>query len=476
MPVDSKHIFYTEKVLDWDLVSDVLEGERVIKKAGVKYAPKLSGQTVDEYDAYIERGSFFNASARTVQGLSGAVMRKEVKIEAPTAVEDMLEHITVDGVGIKDVTRILVDNLISFGYYGILADVYSGDGPTTPFFSLYGARDIYNWQYEYSNETGLKLTMLVLKEEEYEPEADDKYEMVAKEQLRVITLEEGSCISKVYRKGEDAEWYQVKDKDGNSEKVMKLRGMKFDFIPFQFYGAVANVPAPCHPPLINLMYTNLQHWKLDVDYHHGLHFCAIPTPWAAGFPVEQQLHIGGTKAWVSEDSKANCGFLEFTGQGLAAIKDAMADIQKMMAVLGARLLEEQKKAAEAAETLRIRSSGDTATLSTIVGNIESGLTTQIEWVRDWMGKSGEVTVSMNKDFVSSRLAPQDVEVLLKTVQSGEISQETFLRNLKEGEILGDDTSVEEEIEKIELETNNEEFANPSQFMRPGTGATPATLF
>ena len=56
---------------------------------------------------------------------------------------------------------------------------------------------------------------------------------------------------------------------------------------------------------------------------------------------------------------------------------------------------------------------------------------------------------VNRDFVSARLAPQEITSLLTLFTAGTISQETLLNQLSTGEVLGDDFDVEEEIESTQ---------------------------
>jgi hypothetical protein len=53
---------------------------------------------------------------------------------------------------------------------------------------------------------------------------------------------------------------------------------------------------------------------------------------------------------------------------------------------------------------------------------------------------------VNRDFVTARLEPQEIQSLLALFTAGTISQETLLTQLSSGEILGDDFDVEEEVE------------------------------
>ena len=120
------------------------------------------------------------------------------------------------------------------------------------------------------------------------------------------------------------------------------------------------------------------------------------------------------------------------------------------------MLEDQRPGVEAAETVRLRSSGDSATLSDVAGNIENGLTDVLKNIGFWLGVvETDCRVAVNKDFVSSRLAPQDITALLQAVQSGRVSEETFLWNLQQGEVLQAGRTIEEEQEAIAEDKNKQ---------------------
>jgi hypothetical protein len=53
---------------------------------------------------------------------------------------------------------------------------------------------------------------------------------------------------------------------------------------------------------------------------------------------------------------------------------------------------------------------------------------------------------VNRDFLGARLEPQDIAALLSLYTAGTISQETLLRELAEGDVLGDNFDVDEELE------------------------------
>ncbi len=53
---------------------------------------------------------------------------------------------------------------------------------------------------------------------------------------------------------------------------------------------------------------------------------------------------------------------------------------------------------------------------------------------------------VNRDFLGDRLEPQEIQALLQLYTAGTITQETLLKQLSAGEVLGDDFDVEQELD------------------------------
>jgi len=80
MPVNSLHPEYEAHEDWWRTLRDVIAGDRAVKRSAVRYIPRLDGQTDLEYRAYVERGFFYNATARTVLGYLGMIFRREPRV------------------------------------------------------------------------------------------------------------------------------------------------------------------------------------------------------------------------------------------------------------------------------------------------------------------------------------------------------------------------------------------------------------
>jgi hypothetical protein len=231
-----------------------------------------------------------------------------------------------------------------------------------------------------------------------------------------------------------------------------MRGNPVPFIPALFIGVGGVQSSVERPPLEDLVEVNLSHYRTSADLEHGRHFTALPTPWAAGFPIEGELRIGSGVAWVSQDSNAKAGYLEFSGAGLGSLERALEQKEKLMATLGARLLEPQRAAAESAAALRLRQSGESSVIQALAVHVSTAITKLLRWGADWVGiPSADIEYRLNTDLFDEPLQPQEIAELVKSWQAGAISWSTLYANLQAGEITRPGVTSEQERADIDGE-------------------------
>jgi len=465
MPVDTKHPQYKQAEDDWRRCRDVLDGERAVKAAGILYLPALEGQSARDYESYKTRAMFFAASSRTRQGLAGAIFRKEPELTVPAAMEDLLDHLGNAGQSLEQLTHTTLDEVIGMGRVGLLVDAPDDVENGEPFLSIYYAEDIVSWNSQLIAGRQV-LTRVVLREMTQTPDPKDPFAFKPVTKYRVLRLGQASGTD-----GAEVEptvasdaltyfvevWAKVEATSSEKESwfiekttVPRMRGGKaLDEIPFIFIGPSSQEPEVEKSPTLDLANVNLAHYRNSADLEHGLHMSALPTAWAAGFDLKgDELKVGSVIAWVTNEPAAHCGFLEFTGAGLGAIKEAMQEKKSEMAALGARLLEEQKREAEAAETLRLRQSGEQSVLAKIAGSCSEGIEHALELVAQWLALGGEIAFKLNRDFNLLGIEPAMVTQLMLAVQSGMLSWNTWFYNIQRGELIPDNVTAEDEAALI----------------------------
>ena len=462
MPVNTPHKEYYGMLPKWERARDCFDGSDTVKNKGVMYLPKLdthkrlSSGGEDAYNEYVLRALYFNATGRTVEGLAGALFQVAPVITAPTVIEPHLEDITLSGQSFNLFGLELVREVLLMGRFGVLVDMpnqetnvaagFASVTPIRPYWVGYRAEDILSWRTTRLEGKQL-LTRVILQEAVEEENPTDSYDPDEVDQWRVLELVAGVYTQSVFRKNSEKEGEFIL----TETIVPTRRGESLPYIPFTFVGPTSTSPSAQKPPLLDMIDVNISHYRTSADLEHGRHKVALPTPWVAGAVGSKHgpLVIGSGVAWVLE-KEGRAGMLEFTGQGLGALEKALADKQKMMGTLGARLLEEQSGSAETATAVNMRHAGETATLRTIAQTAQHALTAALRIHSWWMGTHPtpsdlrQIQCVLNKEFFTTRLKPQELQVLIMALQSDTISMETFYANLQRGEIARPGVTLEEE--------------------------------
>lgn len=477
MSVSATHKAYDENRYKWQRCRDVIAGRDAIIKnlrtstrytgslynpifTGNDYLPRLASQSDAEYMAYQERANFFNATGRTIDAFTGMIFSKDPMIELPTAIEPFEDDITLSGINLREFSEQVVEQQIAVGRVGIMADFPQVE-PTgltvamaeamnvRPFLRWYSAENITNWRTSYINGAET-LTLVVLRETVQD--AKNEFESVDRVQYRVLDL-----TSEGYRQ-------RVMDDDDNvfSEVYPLQQGRRMNYIPFLILGANSASSNVQKPPLLDLVDTNLAHYRNSADYEHGLHFTGLPTPYVAGVQLDagQILAVGSTTAWVFPDPQANAGYLEFKGEGLKPLREALKDKEQRMAVLGARMLADDKKTNEAFGTLELRTAGERSVLASISRSASDSITRCLNWMAEWVGSPPEASIVLNTDFGAARMMPQMVTALLQAYQTDAMPLSVVFENFQRGELVNPDMGFEEYEQQLADEGPSFEAPEP----------------
>ena len=430
MGIESKHPLYIETENKWIRVRDSFLGSDKVKEQGEVYLPKLSSQDKKSYDSYVMRAMYVNAIKNTVQGLVGAVMRIEPVIKAPDRILELASDITGTGVSLNDFISNMLSEQLLMGRQGILIDRTEDRA----YLSGYTTEQMTNWMDD----------VIVLKETYVAHALNDAYDMSYEVQYRELMIDEdGKYVVRIWR---DSEGWSL----WNEIYPTKV-GQSLNEIPFVALSGNELNLNPTQPPLMSLVDTNLSMYRTSADLEHGRHFTALPTPVVTGIDDTNELKIGSGTAWILPDSSSKFGYLEFTGQGLQALEKAVEEKRSIMASLGASLLQTEKSGVESAEAVRLRQNSESSVLVGAVLSVQEGIAKALSIMGEWEGVSGDIEVDLNTDFSDTKISSEDLTALMSAWQSGGISHETFLHNMKKGEILPNEISIEDERDRIDLQ-------------------------
>ena len=468
------HLEYDASLAGWARARDVISGEDAVKAAGELYLPRLDSQTDDEYAAYRMRASFFNATARTADGYVGLIFRRAPFQRLPDPKSTLGQSLAAFandadmlGTSLYGYAKNVVTEVISVGRAGTLVD-WEDTVEHRAYATMYAAESILNWQVQRINGRNIP-TLIVLRESVELPIAADGLDFSTKpiEQIRVLRLvplakstakkvvaarQDYGCVVEIYRRQEKKSRRDKGDWELVEKRTPLRRGKPLPLLPFIFHGPRHSRPAVDQVPLTAVICINLDHFRLDADYKHGIHYTALPTAFVCGFDKAAELPIGSRNAWVSDNPDAKAAFLEFSGQGLGTFEKALDRDERLMAVLGSRLLSEQKKVGETAEAMQLRQTGENSILANLATSVSESLTQMLRWVHWWNSSEEtpdqvtdqQVLIELNTDYNTKGMEAQELTAVVNSWKAGAISQDTLLELLRKGEILPDGRSNEEE--------------------------------
>lgn len=466
MPIDSPHPEYKKHVSLWTRCRDAVEGQEAIKEAGAIYLPPLTAH-VDQgtdgakaYSAYLGRALWFGATDRTLNGYVGAIMRTDPVFVVPSGIQERLDDVTAAGQTAVQFVHSMTKELLTTGRLGLLVD--KDDGEELPYVKLYYPENILNWIVEKGKLVAVTLQECVLEAKD----PMDPYFQEEHVQIRELLVVDGVYIARLHKKIND-QWQTF-----DATTPVK-RGEALDSIPFVLISADEDAYGCSKPPIMDLVNANVNHYQLDADYRHGLHFTALPTAVFTGVDDDRTYYLGSEGAINLRNENSKAFFLEFQGLGLTAIKDAMEERKAQMASLGAQLIQrgQRGRGVETAESARIQHSGETSLLATIVGRAEEGFEKALEFVAAWAGVTGEVEVNINRDFIDAALNAEEISALVMSWQGGAISPEVLFWNLQRGGVIDPKKSYDEFVSELGAEKSRRQ-ADAVALAAATTAATP----
>jgi hypothetical protein len=162
--------------------------------------------------------------------------------------------------------------------------------------------------------------------------------------------------------------------------------------------------------------------------------------------------------------------MEFTGQGLTALKENKEGKETQMAMLGSRLLSSDKSGVEAFQTVAIRNNGETSILAGISLLASLGILASINIFTEWGGAdTASNEFQINRDFMSVTMDAPTLLALLANVQAGTLSKESFFDLLQRGDVVDQDLTFEEEQSRID----SQPLPMPTDATTPLTPRKPA---
>ena len=414
----------------WVLIEDLLGGTYGIRRKHRRYLPQEPRELDESYDNRLARSVVPPYYQRLERMLAGMLTRKPVKLQdVSDAIREQLFDVDMQGNDLNVWTYETARKLVRYGHIGCLVDAPSNGG--RPYWCTYTPRQILGYRTE-QQDGAQRLIQLRLQETVLEVDPDSKYGEKQIDQIRVLTPGE----------------YQIHQRQDNGEyEVVDEGTTSLTEIPFSVAYSNRVGFMESRPPLEDIAELNLKSYQVQSDLDNQLHISAVPMLALFGFPSSAEEVSAGPGEALAFPADGRAEYIEPQGRSFDFQFKRLEQIALQINELGLSAVLGQKLSAETAASKMIdRSQGD-STMMVIAQNVQDMIDNCLRYHAEFMGQqeaAGSCTV--NRDFIGARLDPTDVNALLQLYTAGTITKETLLQQLADGEVLGDDFDVQEEID------------------------------
>ena len=451
--VESPNTAYVNMEPHWLLIEALLQGTYGIRKGHRKYLPQEVRELDEAYDNRLMRSTLAPFYARLERMLAGMLTRKPVRLEdVSDVVTEQLFDVDLQGNDLNVWTYETARKCIRYGHVGVLVDAPKAGENGRPYYVTVTPRDILGWRSEIKDGKQ-QLTQLRLMETITVP--DGLYGEKQVQQVRVLTP--GA--------------FEIHQKDKKGDFVLIDEGStSLSEIPFAVAYSNRVGVLESRPPLADIAELNLKAYQVQSDLDNQLHISAVPMLAIYGFPQSAEEISAGPGEALALPESARSEYIEPSGNSYDAQFKRLDQIASQINELGLAAVLGQKLSAETAEAKRIdRSQGD-STMMVIAQQMQDLIDNCLGFHAQYMQQPQAGSSFINRDFLATRLEPQEIQSLLQLYTAGTITQETLLNQLSAGEVLGDEFDVEEEIEATQT-GGLIEMQQPEPEPEPETEAT-----
>lgn len=427
----------------WRSIRHAMIGEVEIKRWGKYYLPKPEGMDDPQYAAYLDRSVFFNMVYRTVTGLTGSIFRRDPRLlKAGPKLQSLTNRISKDGLSLTLFSKVVTQELLSVGRYGILVDKAATPNPLAqPYLAGYTCENILDWttieidgrdEYDFIilREFHVDRRLNIINGTQLDNNPGYGQLFNAYRILRLIYNPETDQYE--YRQ----EFYSRDDADANltEDPVVStpmIFGVPMKRIPFAFFNATTNLGDIEKPPILDILTLNLSHYKTYAQLEHGRFYTANPVYYVTGGQEDDEYHIGPSVVWeIGNGEKA--GILEFNGQGLKSLETALDVKETQAASLGGRLIGDSTTAGQSDNQVKLKDRNEQSLLLNVTTVLNENFTFLLVILSQWMNEQAtDLEYRVNQDFLLDQAAAREFRAITMMYQAGimpiEVIYEYFLK-------------------------------------------------
>lgn len=441
----------------------LMGGTKAMRAAGTTYLPMEPAEDAPDYQRRLNRSTLFNGFRKTVKDMTGKVFRREISLgdDVPPALVKWSENIDLAGRHLNVFARDVFYDAMTPGIGYIFTDMPPAiEGGTRadeaaaglrPYLCYIKVEDVVGWKAE--NVAGV-LTLTQFRFRETVAVPDGPFADKPVDQIRVLLPGAYELWREAADGPDKGKWVRVES------GTRSIRAIPIAPVYINRTGFMTG-----EPPLEDLADLNVAHWQSQSDQRNILHVARVPILFWAGKNDDDRLVVGPNSVARSSDPNAKLEWVEHSGEAIGAGDKDLQNLKDEMQTQGLQLLV-QTPGGKTATGENLDNEKENSPLAMMANALGDALEWSFGFMAEYAGlgadKGGSLTV--NTDF-GVTLDGMTVQQLLDMRNSGQISQETFLNEMKRRDVLSESVDVEAEIER----TKNDQVmtAQPGQGMPLG---------
>jgi len=436
---------------DMTLVRDLLAGTRSMQARGPLYVPKWPDEDSEVHRMRYMGEPLFGAFSRILDASVGKMFATPPAIEWGARETELRAHWdNIDAKGTKGEVGIrwFSRDALADGLALILVDhprAPEGEAVTLesqsrlnlrPIWAFYTRQHILSWRTEVVDNVEVMRTITL-----YEPAREDfgSYGVQQVHRYRVLELTGAGASYTVWKKSLDEGQKEIFVRE--AEGIFRdARGNPLRALPISiaYTGPHPDI-LDVIPPLMPVAHANLAHWRTSCELTFGRSWSAIEQLVVIGElargPDGKPLKV--RKGWTEAIQVQVGGDVKHVGPSGAALDQLVkgkTEKEQEMAALGLAFLTRETRSAETAESKRIDSAAQDATLATSAQGIEDAINMAWEHHLAYLGgtKADAPVVTINRDYEQTAMDAPTMAAYVTAVRDAGIPVRLLLEAWQQG--------------------------------------------
>jgi hypothetical protein len=196
-------------------------------------------------------------------------------------------------------------------------------------------------------------------------------------------------------------------------------------------------------PIVDIAHMNVSHYRSYAQLEQGRYYTGFPIWWASkqSADVTNDYTVGPSRVWeLPAGEKA--GLMEFNGQGLKFLENAITVKQGHIAALGGRMIGVETQAvSESDNQVAMKDRNEQALLLNLTLALDEGFTWCMQVWAEWMDTAKtaatKIKIEFSKDFLLKEIASREFRAVHAMWKDGLLPVEVIYDYLKKAEVIPD---------------------------------------